>query len=852
MPARGSRRRRRDEEEDFPEETKEVEMDEPDEPMNSSTLTFGREGLDSSTATHSFISEQHNQEAQGLYVEDPDNDTVRIMLSTDNHVGYAEDDNVRGNDSFAALEEVLYLAKFYRCDMVLLAGDLFHDNRPTRRTLYKTMDIFRRYCMGPDAIQVQIVKTAVDPSTESHSKNKRNSSPFTRGFANYEDEFYSVDLPVFSIHGNHDDPSRDGGNSDLYAALDLLDVANLVNYFGKQEAVDEVRVDPILLKKGNTKVALYGLSNMRDERLNRMWRGEKLSFTQPAPSGGEENGPAWFNILALHQNRDYGRGSKNCIKEDMIPDWFDFVCWGHEHECSIEVQESVVGTFRISQPGSSVATSLVAGEAERKRVGLLDIKESNFRLTAIPLTQVRSFVLGTLNLAQERRLDPDDPKSDIKVSNVMEEKVRVLIHEAREKREELLEAASKEGNVLAKYFIDSEQHGPPPLKNLIQKEEEVLVRLKVDHTGFPAMNNQRFGAKFVGEVANPTDILLFHRKKADSGSRKTNVKNINPIVPDEIAEMNIEDLIVEELDASDKKLQLMDERKISSALDKYVEKSEAQALNEAINEILTKKQRQLIKSGAMGSSHLSGNEEKDDDDGEMEKENKSRKPKSRKNQTSQEDDEDDFDDMEEDEAPSKSKRGKPSASSKRGTTTTSRKKKRDEYDDDDNELDDEDISIVEKSKSRSKAPTSRAAGGRGRKNLSYAEDSEDDEDMEMEPPPKSKRATKKPIDRSLDVDSDDDDDDDDSPPPKKKAARGRATATPSKSKKGTSSSGKSLSQSQLSFTSTKRKPATKSRNQRNDDDSDDDEDFITPSARSSGRYDDDDDWGTAKSNSTFD
>ena len=51
------------------------------------------------------------------------------MLSTDNHLGYAEDDNIRGNDLFAALEEVLFLAKEYRCNMVLLAGDLFHYHR---------------------------------------------------------------------------------------------------------------------------------------------------------------------------------------------------------------------------------------------------------------------------------------------------------------------------------------------------------------------------------------------------------------------------------------------------------------------------------------------------------------------------------------------------------------------------------------------------------------------------------------------------------------------------------------------------------------------------------------------------
>jgi double-strand break repair protein MRE11 len=158
-----------------------------------------------------------------------------------------------------------------------------------------------------------------------------------------------------------------------------LGVANLVNYCGRQEAVDEVQVDPTLLKKGATRVALDGLWTVRDERVNRMWRGEKLPFTQPAQNRDADDADGaepWFNTLALHHNRDYGRGSKNCIKEDMIPDLFDFVCWGHEHECSIEVQESVVGTFRTSQPGSSVATSLVAGDAERKRVGLLDIRQS--------------------------------------------------------------------------------------------------------------------------------------------------------------------------------------------------------------------------------------------------------------------------------------------------------------------------------------------------------------------------------------------------------------------------------------------------------------------------------------------
>lgn len=33
------------------------------------------------------------------------------------------------------------------------------------------------------------------------------------GWANYDDGNFNVGLAVFSIHGNHDDPGRDGGGS---------------------------------------------------------------------------------------------------------------------------------------------------------------------------------------------------------------------------------------------------------------------------------------------------------------------------------------------------------------------------------------------------------------------------------------------------------------------------------------------------------------------------------------------------------------------------------------------------------------------------------------------------------------
>ena len=72
---------------------------------------------------------------------------------------------------------------------------------------------------------------------------------------NYEDPNYNIDLPVFIVHGNHDDPTRDVGSKvcsyresftvfpftlrrhQSLSALDPLAAANLLNYFGKSTRV---------------------------------------------------------------------------------------------------------------------------------------------------------------------------------------------------------------------------------------------------------------------------------------------------------------------------------------------------------------------------------------------------------------------------------------------------------------------------------------------------------------------------------------------------------------------------------------------------------------------------------------
>jgi double-strand break repair protein MRE11 len=223
----------------------------------------------------------------------------------------------------------------------------------------------------------------------------------------------------------------------MLSALDLLSVSNLINYFGRQDQVDNVNISPVLIQKGNTKVALYGMGSMRDERLNRMWQGKSVRFLKPEEDNsrrGEDEGDGdrsnWFNIFTLHQNRDLGRGSKNCVHESMIPEWMDLVVWGHEHECLINPSESLVGTFRITQPGSSVATSLTMGEARRKQVGILDIRGQQFRLKPVPLGSVRSFALGDASLSEwvsSGILDREDPKVEERMSDLLAEEVEKLV-----------------------------------------------------------------------------------------------------------------------------------------------------------------------------------------------------------------------------------------------------------------------------------------------------------------------------------------------------------------------------------------------------------------------------------------
>lgn len=360
--------------------------------------------------------------------------------------------------------------------MVLLAGDLFHDNRPSRKALYQVMRSLRQNCLGEKPCELELLSDVSDALDGAS--------------VNYEDPDINVAIPVFSIHGNHDDPTGDGH----FCSLDLLQVSGLLNYYGRTPESDKIEIKPILMQKGQTKLALYGMSNVRDERLFRTFRSGNVKFFKP-----DQQQKDWFNLMAVHQNH-HAYTETGYLPENFLPDFLDLVVWGHEHECLIDPKLNPETMFSVMQPGSSIATSLVAGEAVPKHVAILNITGKDFTTENIRLKSVRPFITRDIVLATDKRFKHlaklNDNRS--KITKELEKLVHELIKEATD---EWLEVQEDE---------DAIEEVPLP-----------LVRLRVETTAydggkFEIENPQRFSNRFMGKVANVSDVVQFHSKKTKS------------------------------------------------------------------------------------------------------------------------------------------------------------------------------------------------------------------------------------------------------------------------------------------------------------------------------------------------
>lgn len=481
-----------------------------------------------------------------------DDDTILILITTDNHVGYNENDPIRGEDSWKTFEEIIGIAKDKDVDMILQGGDLFHINKPSKTSMYQVLKIIKENCFGNKPCELELLS---DPS-----KTMGNDV----STLNYEDPNLNISLPIFAVSGNHDDASGKG----FLLPLDLLSVSGMINHFGIVSNNENIEVSPLLLRKGSTKLALYGLANVKDERLFRTFRDGNVRFFRPT-----EDASLYFNLLCVHQNHS-AHSRTSYLPELFLPSFLDFVLWGHEHECIPNPTYNPENDFYTLQAGSSVATSLCEAEACEKYVFIMNIKQDSFAIESIKLNTVRPFIMDEVSLIDEKFPPGEASKDDI--SKFLTLKV-----------EELIERA-KSQTTLSPNTSKNEASNQQPLP---------LIRLKVEYSGdYIVENPRRFSNKFVGRIANVDDVILYYKRKTTASKTLPNEANLEAVMTSRSSKNNdfeLQDVIKEFLKQSE--LSLLPEEGISYAVERYFQNDDKHILNDYIKNEIERETRTFLK-----------------------------------------------------------------------------------------------------------------------------------------------------------------------------------------------------------------------------------------------------------------
>lgn len=333
------------------------------------------------------------------------------------------------------------------------------------------------------------------------------------------------------------------------------------------------------------------MSNVRDERLFRTFRDGHVKFFQPGTQKQD-----WFNLMSVHQNQyvpfltldglmtDYhshAHTGTDYLPEEFLPDFLDMVIWGHEHECLIDPRYNPEKNFHVMQPGSSVATSLMPGEAVPKHIAVLSITGRDFKVDTIPLRSVRPFVMREIVLAEEKAAVRLAKKASnrTELTQFLTGIVDEMIQEANQEWEQ------------KQVQDDSDEDVKPPLP---------LIRLRVEYTApegghFDCENPQRFSNRFVDKVANKNDVVQFYRKKAGAIKRS----NGDAEMPEEstLASQTLDNVQVEKLVKqflAVQSLTILPQNSFSDAVGQFVDKDDKGAMQDFVDANLEKQADHLM------------------------------------------------------------------------------------------------------------------------------------------------------------------------------------------------------------------------------------------------------------------
>lgn len=417
--------------------------------------------------------------------EDESNpETFSFLYATDIHLGYQIENVIDSakHDSFTAFEEIL--ANFYKhqADCLLLGGDLFHSPHPPMDDRIRLRKLLKSYVYE---------NPAQFPVSANQGKFKLLTKPslsFANELPTFKDKNCAVKMPILSIYGNHDEVLADGNciYDEYPEYINLVGKRHDKLHCDNEAETDHIiSVYPTVLDKNGIKVAVYGLSYIRPESVEHL----NLNFVRPKSKDQVLN---TYNILLLHQDRF--RDSIGLFDRNHIPDWFDIVLWGHEHQCRIsEDSPFETETFKnvtdadhyrsldIIQPGAPIPTSLSESECGDKFISKITLSlnpegkshKPAVKYQAIQLESIRKFVFY---------------KEIITPGSVFTQN-RVL-----RKLEEILEKLEKPGFIRLRF---QSEHSMKQIKDMQLDLPSIWVRLD---------------EKFQKMIANPRNFLLYRKK----------------------------------------------------------------------------------------------------------------------------------------------------------------------------------------------------------------------------------------------------------------------------------------------------------------------------------------------------
>ena len=259
----------------------------------------------------------------------------------------------------------------------------------------------------------------------------------------------------------------------------------------------------------------------------------------------------------------------------------DLVIWGHEHECLIQPRYNAEMNFHVIQPGSSVATSLMPGEAVPKHVAILSVTGRDFKVEPTRLKTVRPFVMKEIVLSEDKVA-----KKLAKKENNRPDLTRHLISIV----DDLIAQANAEWQEAQDGTVsDEESEAPLP-----------LIRLRVEFSApdggnFDCENPQRFSNRFVGKVANVNDVVQFYRKKAGTARKAQSEAEIpEASVTEQISidSVKVEKLVREFLAAQS--LTILPQNSFGDAVTQFVDKDDKHAVELFVEDSLENQIKYLL------------------------------------------------------------------------------------------------------------------------------------------------------------------------------------------------------------------------------------------------------------------